>query len=564
MVQPTEHRKPQTRRWLLSAAIAVLLLVVAPATSDARKPPKGPSAAISTGDAVPRQTIYLPARNAGADLVRFLEQATWGPTDADLAHLQAIGIVGWLNEQFQMPVSSYPLLPLQLESVPAACGTNCFRDNYTMYPLQNRFFVNAMYGPDQLRQRVAFALHQLLVTSGNFVILPSWMAPYLQTLDRNAFGNYRQLLYEITLNPAMGYYLNMSTSTKVSPNENYAREIMQLFSIGVNLLNPDGTLQLDAGGNPIPTYNQAVVTELARVFTGWSIAKAAPGTPDFVNPMLFTPADHDTGSKTIVGGIVIPAGQTGDQDLNQAIDAIFSHPNVGPYLATHLIHNLVTSNPTPAYVQRVAAAFNDNGVGVRGDMKAVLTAVLLDPEARGDLKTSPEYGHLKQPVLYLNNVLRAFGAKSADLSTSSDGYLNPLTSSMDQVVFEPPNVFSYYPAGFPAPRTPLLGPEYGILSATDSTKRENAVTNLVFGDIPVGANSPNGTALDFSPWLALASSPTKLVSQLNRLMMHGAMSASMRTSIVDAVSAVAGSNPLLRVQQAVYLVATSSQYQVAR
>ena len=473
-------------------------------------------------------------------------------------------MAGWLNEQFSMRASSYPSLPLQPEVVPPGCGTICFRDTYTMYPLQTRFFVNALYGPDQLRQRVAFALHQLLVVSTTLATVPSWLTPYFQILDRNAFGNYRQLLYEITLNPAMGIYLNMATSTKDSPNENYAREIMQIFSIGPNLLNPDGTVRLDINGNPIPAYDQAAVTNLARLFTGWSAPRVPPGCPDFITPMLFTAADHDTGSKTILGGTVIPAGQTGDQDLNQAIDTIFSHPNVGPYLATHLIHNLVTSNPTPAYVQRVAAAFNDNGAGVRGDMKAVLTAILLDPEARGDLKTAPEYGHLKQPVLYLNNVLRALGAKSADLSTSSDGYLSPLTASMDQILFEPPTVFGYYPAGFVAPRTSLLGPEFGILSAADSVKRENVIRTLVFGNIPVGTNSPNGTALDFSPWLELASSPTKLVSQLNRLMMHGAMSASMQTSIVNAVSAVSGTNPLLRVQQAVYLVATSSQYQVAR
>lgn len=542
-------------RWFLTAAIAVVLPLAAPTGADGQPP---------TVDPRPRTPISVPARNASADQVRFLEQATWGPTDADLAHLQAIGMPGWLNEQFRMPASSYPSLPLQPEVVPPGCGTICFRDTYTMYPMQTRFFVNALYGPDQLRQRVAFALHQLLVVSTTLATVPSWLTPYFQMLDRNAFGNYRQLLYEITLNPAMGIYLNMATSTKDSPNENYAREIMQLFSLGPYLLNPDGTVRLDVNGNPIPTYDQAAVTNLARLLTGWSNPRVPPGTPDFLNPMTFTAADHDTGSKTIVGGTVVPAGQTGDQDLNLAIDTIFSHPNVGPYVATHLIHNLVTSNPTPAYVQRVAAAFNVNGAGVRGDMKAVLTAILLDPEARGDVKSAPEYGHLKQPVLYLTNVLRAFGAKSADLSTASDGYLSPLTAAMDQILFEPPSVFGYYPAGFLAPGTPLLGPEFGILSAADSVKRENVIWTVVFGNIPVGTNSPNGTALDFSPWLALASSPTRLVSQLNRLMMHGAMSAAMQTSIVNAVSAVAAANPLQRVRQAVYLVATSSQYQVAR
>lgn len=512
----------------------------------------------------PPQTIYPHARNAPGDQVRLLEQATWGPRTADIAHLRAIGIAAWLDEQFQMAASSYPLLPSAPLNLPAPCDAECFRDIYSPYPLQKRFFLNAMYGPDQLRQRVAFALHQLLVASGNFVFPPSWMTPYLQTLDRNAFGNYRQLLFEITLNPAMGYYLNMSTSKKDSPNENYAREIMQLFSIGVNLLNADGTLQVDAGGSPIPTYDQAAVTELARVFTGWSIPHTAPDLLDYVNPMLFTPADHDAGSKTIVDGVVIPAGQTGDQDLNQAIDAIFHHPNVGPYLATHLIHNLVTSNPSPGYVQRVAAAFDDNGFGVRGDMKAVIGAVLLDTEARGDVKAAPEYGHLKQPVLYLVNLLRAFDAKSADLTSNSDGVLDPQTSLLDQDVFVPANVFSYYPASFLTPGTRLLGPEFGIFSATDSLRKANLANTLVFGNIPAGPNSPNGTALDFSPWLPLASNPSMLVSRLNQLMMHSAMSASMQASIVEAVAAVSVSNSRLRVQQAVYLIATSPQYQVER
>jgi hypothetical protein len=509
-------------------------------------------------------TVQPRARLGAADEIRFLEQATWGPTSRDIAHLKAIGIAGWLSEQFQMPASSYPPLPSAPLDLPVPCDAGCFRDTYTPYPVQTRFFLNALYGPDQLRQRVTFALHQLLVTSGTLVFPPSWMAPYLQTLVRNAFGNYRQLLYEITLNPAMGYYLNMSTSTKDSPNENYAREIMQLFSIGLNLLNSDGTPQRDASGVPIPTYDQTAVTELARVFTGWSIPHTSPETLDFVSPMLFTPADHDTGRKTIVGGVVIPEGQTGEEDLNQAIDALFRHPNVGPYLATHFIHNFVTSNPSPAYVKRVADVFNDNGVGVRGDLKAVVEAVLLDTEARGDTKTAPDYGHLKQSVLFLTNLLRAFEAKSADLTGPSDGVLDSLTALLDQDIFVPPSVFSYYPASFLVPGTQLLGPEFGIFSATTSLRKANLVHTLVFGNIPAGPDSPNGTALDFSPWLMLAGNPPDLLFRLNQLMMHGAMPMAMETSMVDAVSAVSATNPLRRVQHAVYLIATSSQYQVGR
>ncbi len=515
-------------------------------------------------------TVYVnpPAgANPAGDLTRFLEQATWGPTSADLAHLQAKGIAAWLDEQFNMPASSYPTLPLQPNTVPVTCTATCQLVNYTMYPLQNRFFINAMYGSDQLRQRVAFALHQLVVVSGNTITQPSWMAPYLQVFDRNAFGNYRQLLYEVTLNPGMGVYLDMATNNSpTNPNENYAREIMQLFSIGLYKLNLDGSPQLDGSGNPIPSYDQSEVTGLAHLFTGWSLAgNVALDTPDYITPMPFNPARHDTASKTIVGGIVVPAGQTGAQDLNQAIDALFYHPNVGPYLATHLIHNLVTSNPTPGYVQRVAETFNDNGIGQRGDMKAVISAVLLDPEARGDVITTPEYGHLKNPVLLLTNLLRAFGAKSANLSTTSDGVLNPQAVSMNMDVFRPPTVFSYYPADFEAPGwSPLLGPEFGIFSATEALKRANVVNTLVFSTIPVSTNAPNGTALNFSSWLPLASNPTQLVSQLNNSLLHGSMSASMQTSIVNAVNAIAATNPLLRVQQAVYLVATSSHYQVER
>jgi uncharacterized protein (DUF1800 family) len=516
------------------------------------------------------------ASNPSADQARFLEQATWGPTGADLAHLQSIGMVAWLNEQFNMAASGYPSLPLYPNNTPTGCNTACQLNNYSMYPVQRTFFTNALYGPDQLRQRVDFALHQLIVVSGTVVNEPSWMTPYLQIIDRDSFGNFRQLLYDMSLNPGMGVWLDMATNTAGNPNENYAREVMQLFSVGLYNLNLDGSIQLDGSGNPIPSYDQDQVTGLAHVLTGWRLAPSLTSggsgfctpqnsCPDYITPMPFIVGNHDSTSKTIIDNIVVPAGQTGDQDLNQAIDALFYHPNVGPYLATALIHNLVTSNPTPAYVQRVAQAFNDNGIGVRGDMQAVITAVLLDPEARGDVKTAPEYGHLKEPVLFVTNVLRAFGAMSFNLSGPSDGYLNPQTQSMNQDVFRPATVFSYYPADFDAPGfSPLLGPEFGILTATEALKRANFVNTIVFTGIPVSTNAPSGTALNLAGWFPLASNPSAMVTQMNNLMMHGTMSVAMQTSVVNAVNAVAASNPLLRVQQALYLIATSSQYQVER
>jgi len=526
--------------------------------------------------------------NPTFDAVRLLEQSTWGPTDALVTHVLAVGPAGFLAEQFATPSTGYPSLALWPNDAPASCDSTCYRTNYTMYPLQRQMFTNALYGADQLRQRVEFALHKLLVVSGLDITMPSRMTPYLQALDRNAFGNFRQLLADITLNPAMGEYLNMDTSTKYDPNENYAREVMQLFSVGTALLNPDGTPQLDPTGIANPTYDQSAVTNLARVFTGWRLSPDLPYPPDpnnsiddYVTPMVFKSYNHDTGSKTLLDGSVIPAGQSGNQDLNQALDVLFNHPNAGPYLATQLIRQLVTSNPTPAYVGRVAAVFNDNGWGVRGDLKAVVAAILLDSEARGDLKTDPNYGHLKEPALFVANVLRVFQA-TGDGSPTSDGYLNPQTSSMGQDVFRPPTVFSYFPAGFAAPGTSLVGPEFGIESATTALKRANFVNTMVFFKIakssnPTTGNAPLGTALDFTRLLPFADDPQALVDELNRLLLHGSMSTSatagannMNDSVVQAVSAISCASPcsgtgaLARVQQAAYLVASSSQYQVQR
>ncbi len=503
-----------------------------------------------------------------ADAVRFLEQSTFGPTPELVAHVQSVGFEAFLEEQFNAPASSYPTLPLYPTTAPADCpsGSTCRRDNYSMYPLQNRFFTNALYGPDQLRQRVAFALHQMLVVSGVDITQPSWMAPYLQTLDRNVFGNYRQLLFEITLNPAMGNYLDMANNTKANPNENYAREVLQLFSIGTIKLNQNGTPQLDPTGQNIPSYNQTTVNNFARVFTGWRFATApAPGTPNYIDPLVANESQHDIGVKTLLNGISLPAGQTTLKDLNDALDNIFNDPNVAPFICKQLIQHLVTSNPSAAYVQRIAGVFNDNGLGVRGDLRAVSKAILLDPEARGDSKSDTQYGHLRHPAQLITNLLRAFNARSADGSTTSDGYLNPQSVNMGMDIFRPPSVFSYYSPGYVVPRTAgVRGPEFGIFSTSTALRRANFVNTLVFSNIAVGTNSPSGTSLDFSAIQPLASNPAQLADALNNLMMHGSMSDNMRNSIISAVSAVSSSNPLKRARTAVYLVATSSQYQVER
>lgn len=520
------------------------------------------------------------------DAVRFLEQASWGPTPSEIANVQNIGFRAWLNNQFNLPVSGYPALQLMPSDSNTGCPTGsaatCTRDNYSMYPLQAAFFVNSMYGQDQLRQRVAFALHKIIVVSGRDENLPSWMGPYLQTLDNDAFGNFRQILNDVTLNPAMGDYLDMRGNNKTAPNENYAREIMQLFSVGLDQLNSDGTPVLDAQGNRIPTYDQSTITNFARVFTGWNLAAAKSvvinGTtinvPNYQDPMIVAnESSHDKNPKVLLqypGAISgLPANQTSAQDLNSALDNIFNHPNVGPFICKQLIQQLVTSNPSPAYVQRVVSAFNDNGQGTRGDMKAVITAILLDPEARGDLKTDPNYGRLREPVQLVANLLRAFNAKSLDKTTNSDGVIASRSNvdfvGMDQDLFRPVTVFSYFPADYNVPGTTATGPEFGILSATTALKRANYINGLLYTGITVSSpDRPNGTSLDLSAMQALAANPSQLVDALDALMLHTTMSAAMRNTIITAVSAVPATNLLGRTQTAIYLVATSSQYQVER
>ena len=503
------------------------------------------------------------------DVVRFLEQATFGPTPELIARVKEIGFERFLDEQFNAPTSSYPTLPLYPTTRdPDACpaGSTCQRDNYTMYPLQNRFFTNTLYGEDQLRQRVAFALHQIIVVSGVEITQPSWMTPYLQLLHRNAFGSFRQLLSEVSLNPAMGNYLDINGNSRTRPNENYAREILQLFSIGTVLLNGDGTPRLDQEGQPMPSYTQETVNNFARVFTGWRFAPApAPGVPNYLDPMVPNEAQHDVASKTLLDGVVLPRGQSTTRDLNDALDNIFRHPNVGPFIGRQLIQHLVTSNPSPAYIARVAAVFDGAGTGERGDLRAVVKAILLDAEARGDRKNDPAYGRLRHPAQFVANVLRAFNALSADGQAQSDGYLNPQTSAMGMDIFRPPSVFSYFsPNGTVPGGGGVRGPEFAIFTTSTSVRRINFVNTMVFSRIAASTNAPSGTSIDLSRLLPLASTPQDLVASLDELLMHGSMSAGMRDSIVNAVLAVPASNRLKRARTAVYLVLTSSQYQVEK
>ena len=483
---------------------------------------------------------------------RFLEQAAWGPSPESLVRVRQLGFERWIEEQFQAPLSDYPPVPEDDAS-------------QSLTPLQRRFFFNAVNGEDQLRQRVAFALHQIWVVSGLKTGQARMMTPYLRLLQRLAFDNYLTLMKEMTLNPTMGRYLDMVNNVKansargISPNENYAREIMQLFTIGTVRLNLDGTPVLDDDGLPVPTYNQRTIENLARVFTGWTYPPTPGRPPAATNPayyegrMVATEANHDTGAKELLDGYVIPAGQTAEKDLDDALTHLFHHPNVGPFVAQRLIRALVTSNPSPAYVARVASVFNANPRGVRGDLKSVVKAVLLDPEARrGDTQDNPpESGHLREPALYIAGLLRAMGASLAEANT-----LPSWASSMGQNLFFAPSVFNYYSLLYQPPEMDgLFAPEFEILTPATALIRAN------FADAVVYQRLGPAVTVDLTPLIELAAvHKWYLTEGLNRGLLYGRMDEAMRDRILVALDSIA--DPGAQAQAATYLVASSYRYQV--
>jgi uncharacterized protein (DUF1800 family) len=485
--------------------------------------------------------------------------------------VQQVGRDVYLTEQFARAKTGYITYPYVMPIAPTTCRVTtdavCARDNYTLYQLQRAFFQNALAGADQLRQRVAFALSQILVVSGTEIYSPYGMANYQNMLLDNAFGNYRNVLMNVTLSPVMGNYLNMVNNegrpaATVPPNENYAREILQLFSIGLNTLNADGTERKDTQGNTIPTYTQDTIIGYAHAFTGWTY----PVQPTSVNPAAvehwpnsiyyvgnMTPYDthHDKNVKLVLNGATLPANQTIGTDLSQAIDSIFNHPNVGPFIGKLLITHLVTSNPSPAYVGRVTAVFNNNGQGVRGDLRAVVRAILIDAEAKGDSQTGTTYGHLREPVLFMTDLLRSIGG------TTDGVYLLNQSKAMGQDVYYPETVFNYYSPEFTLPgQATTFAPEFGIQDTTTVLARTNFVNQLVYG-------TAAGTTLDLSSLVALAGTPATMITELNQRLMHGTLPTATSQSITQAVNS-AGTDATARTRMAVYLLATSPQFQVER
>ena len=499
-----------------------------------------------------------------ADTVRFLAQATFGPTPELVAHVQQVGLEVFLDEQFALPLPAYPDLGLWPRRQPDDCLKECRLLNYTMYLLQIRFFRNALGAPDQLRQRVAFALNQLFVISAedNDLRLPSRMLPYLQVLDRHAFGNFRELLTDITLNPGMGKYLDMAGNRAEAPNENYARELLQLFTIGLYELNPDGTQKLDAQGKPIPAYIEDTVATLARAFTGWVLAP--PPQPDiasYFDPMVPSgPRAHDQGEKQLLNGVTLSAGQNAQTDLQQALDNIFQHPNVAPFVSKNLIQHLVISNPSPSYVGRVAAIF----ASTKGDMKSVIRAILLDPEARDSTGSDPNNGHLREPVLWVTNLLRAFNTTEATTDFVLGEQFLPQDLRMSENLFDSPSVFNFFPPGYVVPGEKIRGPEFAIYSTSTALARTNFAYEVIYHKMSTNASRPTGTWLDLSSLEPLADDPPRLVETLNVLLLHGSISPQMRSTIEASVTQIPTADRLGRVQNAVYLIVTAPQYLIER
>lgn len=467
---------------------------------------------------------------------RFLEQSTFGPTPALMAHVRQVGIAAFFNEQLATPESSWPAL-----------------NTATRASAIDAFFGNALNGADQLRQRVIFALSEVFVVAMNKNTNGNEIVPWLQVLSRNAFGNYRALLKEITLDASMGKYLDLANSGVAggAPNENYPREVMQLFSLGLALLNLDGSVQTDAQGNPLPTYTQTDVQQLAKALTGWTYSNAS-GTAGtgansnyYPGPMIPAPGKHVTSTKTVLGR-TIPANQTIQQDLDSAIDIIFNHPNVGPFVATRLTRALVTSNPSPAYIARVAQAFNGNATTPRGDMRAVLAAILFDSEARNDSPPG-NFGRLRTPMQHLIAVARALGLNPGPASQFAY-----LFYGMNEGLLDAPSVFGHYSPLFHIPRSPLFGPEFQIYAVSDAVNRANFFYALAYSPWPINPT--------LKPFVDIAADAAALTAALDTTLLYGRMLPTTRAAILASLPSMYDSNQ--RVLNALYLTFTSGEYLV--
>lgn len=515
----------------------------------------------------------LPASEA--DAARFLTQASFGPTVAEVARLRSIGYSEWLRQEFNKPATSARTYMEAVNAARVAANQSGVSHNNRL----DRWFHTAATGNDQLRQRAAFALSQILVISDQNSSLGGesiQVSEYWDILARNAFGNYRELLDEVTWNPSMGKYLSHFRNQKASadglrqPDENYAREVMQLFTIGLIERNMDFSPML-SGGQPIPTYDQGVVTNYAKVFTGFNYNNATTitnGTNSYLRMTCIASA-HDDTAKTVIGGEIIAAGQSCPEDVDEGVDLLFGHPNVAPFISRQLIQRFVSSSPSPAYIQRVAQKFNNNGFGERGDLSAVIRQVLLDPEARN--APTANSGKPREPMLKLTAMWRAWDAQMpmADAYGNIAMGMTSPTGTFGQRPLGADTVFNFFEPDYQQPgaiaNAGLYSPEFQTLNESTLTSSSNSYYTYSWNSY-VGMSSPpsNRPLLNLAPLVALASDPAAMVDEVNRRMMYGSMSTAMRTTLINMLTFMDGASATDKARTVVYVTALSPEYAVQR
>lgn len=539
-----------------------------------------------------------------ADASRFLEQATFGATDADIHVVSMNGYQAWLNTQFALPPTpDEPFVEQSILINNPPCASGDVKCNAALFDQNNQgeiyyqdaFWADALAAPDELRQRVRYALSEIFVTSSNNSAIenfPRGEAGYYDLLGQDAFGNFRTLLNDITLSPMMGNYLSVLGNDKgnanTDPDENYAREVMQLFTIGLYQLNDDGSRKLDPSGNPIPTYSNTDVQGLAKVFTGfsWNVPgnnsdtawsncclDAAPGAGEDILPMTTYPSHHSTAEKDFLGVTIGSSGNPDPNgDLKIALDTLFNHPNLPAFFSKQLIQHLVTSNPSPAYVQRVANVFENDGTGVRGNLKAVITAILLDTEARDSATdfANPQYGKVREAMLRYTEWARAFTAQSRTGSWGIGSTEDPIWG-LGQMTLRSPTVFNWFAPGYVPPGTSieqanLVAPEMQMTNVSTVVGYLNSMQSAI------GSNAKSGSDIfsNYGAEIALASDPDALLDRLNLLLMAGEMDGNLRTEILGAVNAIdiptGGDQNAInaaltaRVQTAIYLTMASPAF----
>jgi len=534
------------------------------------------------------------------DAVRFAQQATMGANEALITTLQSRGLPGWLKDQMALSNSRYTSGAANGDAIhknvsevgfcdqPAQSGNpNCWRDYYSTDPLIWDFYRNATGQTDQLRQRVALALHQILVVSGYEVSGTYGIRNYQNNFLTLAFGNYRDVLRKVVLSPVMGDYLDHVNNSPTAPNENFAREMLQLFSLGTCQLQKNGNY---VGGKCQPVYDNDMVRNYAFALTGWTYPVGGSASwgcwPTGANcqyyggDMVPAPALRNSSARTLLGGVAVPAGADAATALERVLDSVMGHANIGPFLAKQLIQQLVSSNPTPLYVQHVATAFNNGkfkyvdgdktisfGAGVKGDLAATVAAVLLDPEARDTTVNPANGGKLRSPALFFTSALRVMNGFSDGASLSWWW-----GESLKQHMFNPPSVFSYYPPRYPVAGTSkLVGPEFGIHNANGALNRLNYLTYLFDwdGSTP-DATIPNaiGTKIKVDAFLTSASDATALVDRMSLVMLGQPLAATPRQKVIDAVGwwtvqRDSQNWQSKRVRAAAYLIMASPDYQVA-